>query len=365
MVPVVDLSRRGQRWADAFAAAAVEVSSSGRFLLGEQTDAFEREFGAWLVADQSASTTPSAAPFVATVASGASALQLALAALGVGPGDEVIVPAFTAVPTAAAVCAVGATPVPVDVLAATANLDPDLVAAATTERTRAVIVVHLYGQPAVLPATALPIIEDAAQAHGAVADHRRSAAVTYSFYPTKNLGGIGDGGAVVTSDAALDAAVRRLRTHGMTEMYVHPEISQNFRMSEIESAWLRLALGELRAGNSRRRQIARHYREVAPALTWQSATDDHVFHLCVLRSAQRDAFRDALAESGVASAIHYPLAITEQPAYAHFTVDRCAESEGWARECVSVPCFPEMTDNEIVQVGEALAAAARLRAPSR
>ncbi|MEO6126296.1 MAG: DegT/DnrJ/EryC1/StrS family aminotransferase [Ilumatobacteraceae bacterium] len=359
MVPVVDLSRLGAARAQRFASVAADVSASGRFLLGEQTECFERDFGAWLMASESAigAAPPSDAnpPFVATVASGASALQLALAALGIGVGDEVIVPAFTAVPTAAAVCAVGATPVPVDVLADTANLDPALVAAATTDRTRAVIVVHLYGQAAVLPDTHLPIIEDAAQAHGAVANHRRSAATAYSFYPTKNLGGIGDGGAVVTFDAEIDARARRLRVHGMTELYVHDEISQNFRMSEVEAAWLRLALEDLTVGNARRRQIAHHYREQAPSLRWQRESAEHVFHLCVARSSHRDEFRAACAELDVATAIHYPLAITEQPAYRRFTRATCTESQAWARECVTVPCFPEMTDAEIDLVGCALA----------
>ena len=358
MVPVVDLSRRGARWADAFASAVRDVGASGRFLLGEQTDSFEQEFGSWLAAAESDQPTASGALYVAAVASGASALQLALAAVGVGPGDEVIVPAFTAVPTAAAVCALGATPVPVDVLADTADLDPALVAAATTPRTSAVVVVHLYGRPAAIPETAVPVVEDAAQAHGAVSDHRRSAAVAYSFYPTKNLGGIGDGGAVVTSDAMVDAAVRRRRVHGMTELYVHTEISQNFRMSEVEAAWLRIALRDLTADNARRRVIARHYHRVAPTLRWQPDAADHVYHLCVMRSTDRESTRAALADHGVATAIHYPLAITRQPAYAQFERIPCPQSEAWARECVSVPCFPEMTDAEIDAVGRSLATTA-------
>ena len=164
MVPVVDLSRRGARFADAFAAEAAAMARSGTILLGEQTAAFEAEFAAW-----------AGAAHVCAVSSGAAALQLALAGLGIGPGDEVIVPAFTAVPTASAVCATGATPVLVDVDASTACLRPELVAAARTPRTRAVIVVHLYGYPAELPDTDLAVVEDAAQAHGALIDPTRSA----------------------------------------------------------------------------------------------------------------------------------------------------------------------------------------------
>jgi len=352
VVPVVDLSRRGRELASEYAAIVAGVVASGVRLLGAETVAFEREFGTWLAA---ASSSPASTPDVAAVGSGASALQLALAALGIGPGDEVILPAFTAVPTASAVCALGAVPVLVDVEADSACLDPTLVEAARTERTKAVIVVHLYGRPATLPATDLPIIEDAAQAHGAVADHGRSAAVVYSFYPTKNLGGIGDGGAVATCDPALADRVRRLRVHGMTEQYVHEEISQNFRMSEVEAAWLRLSLARLTADNARRRAIVAHYRASAPDLRWQSPHPAHVYHLCVMRSASRQLVREGLAARGIASAIHYPLSVDDQPAYRHFAATPRPESRAWAAECISLPCFPDLTDDEIDQVATALA----------
>ncbi len=348
MVPVVDLSRRGTRMASVFGTTAAGIAASGTYLLGPQTTAFEVELGHWLEADDPAHVT--------AVASGGSALQLALTAIGVGPGDEVIVPAFTAVPTASAVWAIGARPVLVDVEQATANLDPALAAEAVTDRTRAIVVVHLYGRPAGLPVTELPIIEDAAQAMGALHPHSGSAATAYSFYPTKNLGGIGDGGAVVTHDPNIAAAVRRLRVHGMTEMYVHTERSQNFRMSEIEAAWLRSELATLSDDNERRRAIAGHYRDVAPHLAWQDAHPDHVHHLCVFRSTERDVTRRWLAEHDVATAIHYPLAVTDQPAYRHFATRDCPIARAWAQECVTVPCFPELTDAEIEQVGAALSA---------
>ena len=348
MVPVVDLSRRGAAHAAEFTERVAEIVRRGSYLLAAETEGFEREFAAWL-----------GAPHVVAVASGASALQLALAAAGVGPGDEVIVPAFTAVPTAAAVAAVGATPVPVDVEADTANLDPAHVASARTDRTRAVIVVHLYGRPATLPTTDLPIIEDAAQAHGAVTDHGRSAATAYSFYPTKNLGGIGDGGAVVTHDGALVDRARRLRVHGMTEQYVHHAVSQNFRMSEIEAAWLRIGLRDLASGNARRREIAGRYRAAAPELPWQAPSDDHVHHLCVTRVRNRDAVREQLAACGIGTGVHYPLALTQQPAYVRFARHACPQAEAWAAECVSVPCFPELTEPEVDHVAQALAAIVR------
>ena len=343
MVPVVDLARRGRRLAPQFATVAAEIASSGQILLGRHTAALEQRLTEW-----------SGGENAVTVASGAGAIQLTLAALGVGPGDEVIIPAFTAVPTASAVSALGATPVCVDVCQDTATLDPRLVESARTDRTKAIVVVHLYGRPAELPVTDLPIVEDAAQAQGALVDHRRSAATVYSFYPTKNLGGIGDGGAVVTADADLAAQIRIRRTHGMTDRYVHELVSQNFRMSEIEAAWLVLAFDDLEADNRRRRDIAARYRSAAPGLTWQAAHPRHVYHLCVFRSPQRESSRDELHELGVATAIHYPLAITQQPAYHDIVRSACPQAEAWASSCISVPCFPELTDDEVGVVADAL-----------
>ena len=348
MVPVVDLSRRGQRFASAFAKAAERIAASGSFLLGAELSAFETEFASWLGAQQCVG-----------VSSGAGALQLALAAAGIGPGDEVLMPAFTAVPTASAVAALGAVPRAIDVDSRTACITTKSIDAGVTERTRAVIVVHLYGYPAELPATDLAVIEDAAQAHGALRDPGRSIASAYSFYPTKNLGGIGDGGAVVTNVAGLAERVRTLRVHGMTAQYVHEYVSQNFRMSEVEAAWLRLALADLTTDVQRRREIVGRYREAAPGLRWQTPHPDHAYHLAVFRSTDRNRTRAELESAGVASAIHYPLAITQQPAFRHLEHADCAEAEAWAAECISVPCFPEMTDAEINCVCAALAGLGR------
>ena len=348
MVPVLDLSRRAARYGERFLTVTSRILASGHLLLGDELAAFEAEFAAFAGADHCVG-----------MASGAAAIQVGLAALGVGPGDEVLVPAFTAVPTASAVCALGAVPVPVDVDPATAALRIDAARAAVTDRTRAVIPVHLYGRPAPLPiGLGVPILEDAAQAHGAVgpAHGRPSLATVYSFYPTKNLGGVGDGGALVTDDAELAALARRLRTHGMSAQYVHTEISQNFRTSELEAAWLRLLLPDLAEGNARRRAAVAAYRAAAPGLAWHADHPDHVYHLAVVRAGERDAFRAALAEWGVATGVHYPLAVTQQPAYRHFERTRCGQAEAWAASCVSLPCFPEITDGEIDQVCDALAA---------
>ncbi|HEY0519609.1 MAG TPA: DegT/DnrJ/EryC1/StrS family aminotransferase [Ilumatobacteraceae bacterium] len=344
MVPVVDLSRRGQRFAGTFAKEAERIAASGSFLLGAELSAFESEFAKWL-----------GARHCIGVSSGASALQLSYAAAGIGPGDEVLVPGFTAVPTASAVAAVGGTPRAIDVDPLTACITSASVELGRTPRTKAVVLVHLYGFPAELPDTDLLIIEDAAQAHGALHDASRSSATAYSFYPTKNLGGIGDGGAVVTEDHEFAERVRTMRVHGMTAQYVHETVSQNFRMSEIEAAWLRIALPDLTGDIERRRAIVDHYRAAAPDLRWQAGHRDHAYHLAVFRSSDRTRARAALEADGVATAVHYPLAITEQPAYRALDHASCPEAELWARECISVPCFPEMTDAEVSHVSTALA----------
>jgi len=339
-VPVADLRRRINALQPDLDEALARVLRSGRLLLGPETEAFEAEF----------SDVVGGGRHVVAVASGTDALTLTLAALGIGPGDEVLVPAFTAVPTAAAVCATGATPVPVDVDSGTATLDPAAATAAVTDRTRAVIPVHLYGRPAPLPDLGLPVLEDAAQAHGALdPDAPRGVAAAYSFYPTKNLGGIGDGGAVVTDDTDLAARLRRLRAHGQQEpgTYEHVDVAGNSRMSELEAAVLRLGLARLAEGNARRRVIAARYRDSAPHLRWQAAQERHVYHQCVARVDDRDAFR---AGRPFETAVHYPYALTQQPAYRDFARAACPEAEAWAAECVSLPCFPEMTDDEIETV---------------
>jgi dTDP-4-amino-4,6-dideoxygalactose transaminase len=342
VVPVVDLSRRASAQLDSFQAAVARVVRSGQLLLGPELDALEAELAVW-----------AGARHAVAVASGAGALQLGLVALGVRPGDEVIVPAFTAVPTASAVCAIGAIPVPVDVEPATGALDVDAARAALTARTAAVVPVHLYGRPAAVPDLGVPVLEDAAQAHGAL-DGISGRAAIYSFYPTKNLGGIGDGGVLVTDDDDVAALARRLRVHGMSQQYVHTEISQNFRMSELEAAWLRLALPGLPAANARRRQVALAYRAAAPGLCWPADHPRHVYHLCVARVPRRDDVRARLAASGVATAVHYPMALTQQPAYRAFVRCPCPEAEAWAASCVTLPCFPELTDDEINTVRTAL-----------
>jgi dTDP-4-amino-4,6-dideoxygalactose transaminase len=339
-LPVVDLARRAASLEPDLTAAVTRAVASGRYLLGQETEAFEHEFAA-----------SCGRAHAVAVASGTEALRLALVGLGIAEGDEVIVPALTAVPTAAAVCAAGGVPVPVDVDPDTATMSPEAAAAAKTTRTRAVVPVHLYGKPASLPDLGVPILEDAAQAHGALDPRAPSAAAAYSFYPTKNLGGIGDGGAVVTDDEILAAGIRLRRAHGLGDGYDHAVVAGNSRLSEVEAAMLRVALTRLDRQTERRREIARRYREAAPGLRWQTADERHVYHLCVLRVADRDAFRRRMPFE---TALHYPRALTQQAAYRQFVRAPCPEAEAWAAECVSLPCFPEMTDDEIETVCRAL-----------
>jgi dTDP-3-amino-3,4,6-trideoxy-alpha-D-glucose transaminase len=341
--PVLDLGRRFNSLLPEINAAVARVVRSGRYLLGDETEAFEAEFAAFC-----------GRRHAVAVASGTEALRLALVGLGVGPGDEVIVPAHTAVPTAAAVCAAGAIPVPADVDPDTAGLDPRAAAAAMTERTRAVIPVHLYGRPMPieeLQPLGIPVLEDAAQAHGALDAGASSAAAAYSFYPTKNLGGMGDGGAVVTDDADLAQRVRLLRMHGLEADYQHTEVSGNSRLSEVEAAILRVELPHLAEWNDRRQAIAATYRAANAALRWQAPHARHVYHLCVVRIADRVQFR---ARVGFGTGLHYPRTLTQQAAYLAFARGTCPEAEAWAAECVSLPCFPELTDAEVEFVTRAL-----------
>lgn len=320
--------------------AVERTLEAGVLLGGPEREAFEREWADYTGRRNSV-----------TVSSGSDAIQLTLEALGIGPGDEVIVPAFTAIPTVAAICATGATPVPVDVDADTATLDPLAAERAMDELTRAVVVVHLYGRPAELPDLGVPVIEDAAHAHGALRGPGGGIAAAYSFYPTKNLGGIGDGGAVTTDDDELAERVRRLSAHGRGPDGRFEVIAGNSRISEIEAAALRAGLRRLTDGNRRRREIALSYREAAPGLRWQAEHPDHVHHLCVSRIEDREAFRDRMPFE---SLVHYPRAVTGEPAYARFGRHATPRAEAWAAECVSLPCYPEMRNEEVEAVCEAI-----------
>jgi dTDP-4-amino-4,6-dideoxygalactose transaminase len=359
-LPFLDLGAIQQSYAPELRGAFERVLRSGWYILGQEVEQFEREYAAYCEASECVG-----------VANGLDALTLALRALGIGPGDEVIVPSNTYIATWLAVSHVGATPVPVEPLEATTNLDPARVAAALTPRTRALMPVHLYGQPAELaPMLALArehglkVVEDAAQAHGARYRGRRIGAhgdaVAWSFYPGKNLGALGDGGAVTTDDPALAERVRVLRNYGSRRKYHNEVIGVNSRLDELQAALLRAKLPRLDADNARRAAIAARYQlllEGGPARPIQVATGcDSVWHLFVIRHPRRDALAAALARCGIATMIHYPVPPHLQPAYASlgFAAGSLPIAEALHREVLSLPMGPTMRLEDVDRVVEAI-----------
>jgi len=341
-------------------AAAARVFDSGRLILGEEGRAFEAELAAWL-----------GTAHAVGVASGTDAIELALRALEIGPGSEVVTQANTCVPTVAAIERAGATPVLCDADPASGRINVESLRGALTERTRAVVPVHLYGQVADLGAVleiGLPVIEDCAQAMGTTWRGRAAGTLgalgTFSFYPTKNLGALGDGGAVVTSDPDLAERVRLVRQYGQADRYRHVEHGVNSRLDELQAAFLRVRLPLVAEGNERRRAIASRYDEAltdGPVRPLERATDgEHCFHLYVVRTPDRDAFRAELDARGVGSLVHYP-----EPIHGHEPYRALGEraplpgAEELARTVVSLPMYPELTDAEVEHVAEAAAAAAR------
>lgn len=321
------------------------VLEGGRYILGPEVQAFEIEFARYCGAESAIG-----------VGSGTEALHLALAALGVGPGDEVITVAHTAVATAVAIRLCGATPVFADIDPATYTIDPSDAARLITSRTRAIVPVHLYGRPADLDALAelrVPIVEDCAQAHGASWRGRRVGSIgrigAFSFYPTKNLGAIGDGGAVVTSDPELASRVRLLREYGWAERYVSSVEGWNSRLDELQAAILRVKLRSLDADNERRRTIARRYDEGLGGGRLRLPEDappdaTHVYHLYVVASDRRDALQEHLRAHGVGALVHYPVPVHLQPAYAAMRSRALPHTEHAAQIVLSLPMYPELTE---------------------
>jgi len=349
-VPFVDLKAQYRTIRAEIDAAIREVVESGAFVLGPAVERFEREFAEYL-----------GVRHVAGVSSGTAALQLALLALDIGPGDEVIVPAHTFVATAEAVSHVGARPVLVDVTDDTGNIDPALVVSAITDRTRAIIPVHLYGHPAdldpILDAAdrhGIPVVEDACQAHGARYKGGRAGSfgrlACFSFYAGKNLGAYGEGGAVATNDPALDARIRRFRDHGQSQRYHHAEIGFNARLEGIQGAVLAVKLRHLDHWNELRREHAAYYSErLAESGVRVPVIRDGceaVHHLYVVRTEDRDELQAHLAERGIQTGLHYPVPVHLQPAYAALghPAGTFPVAERWAKECLSLPMFAELTD---------------------
>jgi len=333
-------------------AAITRVLLSGRYILGEEVTAFESEFAAYVGAECGVG-----------VGSGTEALHLALRACGVNAGDEVITVSHTAVATVSAIELCGATPVLVDIDPESFTMDPECLEPRLSARTKAVVVVHLYGQAAELEVIIgfarrhnLRVVEDCAQAHGARYRDRPVGSWgdvgCFSFYPTKNLGALGDGGMLVTSDRELAARARRLREYGWGERYVSELPGWNSRLDAIQAAVLRAKLSHLESDNAARRDRARTYegglRDLSLVAPREAPGRAHVYHLYVVRSPQRDALKAHLEGAGVAALIHYPVPVHLQPAYRGRLpgANDLDETERAAREVLSLPMYPELTEQE-------------------
>jgi dTDP-4-amino-4,6-dideoxygalactose transaminase len=344
-IPFLDLHSTYTELRAEIDAAVHNVLSSGTYVLGDQVAAFETEFASYLGVQNAVG-----------VASGLDALRLSLRAVGVGAGDEVLVPSNTFIATWLAVSQCGAVPVPVEPDILTHNIDPEILEASVTKRTRAIVPVHLYGRPADLNAVikvanryGLKVVEDAAQAHGASYDGIRLGghgdACAWSFYPGKNLGAFGDGGAVTTNDPAVAERVRLLRNYGSNTKYVHQIQGENSRLDAIQAAVLRVKLRHLSDWNERRRLIAStysssidHSRVILPL---QSDADDLAWHLYVIRTRRRDELRQELAAAGVSTQVHYPIPPHRQVAY-RLSVE-LPIADKLASEVLSLPIGPHMT----------------------
>jgi dTDP-3-amino-3,4,6-trideoxy-alpha-D-glucose transaminase len=333
------------------------VVASGWFILGPEVAAFENEFAA-----------ASGAAHAIGVGNGTDAIALILKALGIGPGDEVITTPLSAAYTALAVVMAGARPVFADVEPERLTLDPQAVAAAVTPRTRAVLPVHLYGQPADMQGIAevasrhgLAVVEDCCQAHLALTDRRHVGTVgvagAFSFYPTKNLGALGDGGAVVTNDAGLAERVKRLRNGGQTDRYRHDLPGVNSRLDEMQAAILRARLPYLPGWTARRRSLAADYRQAlaaAPVRLLEERDTGHVYHLFVVRTGRRAALQEHLATNGIEALVHYPIPIPHQTAVKAQNPQECPIATVACGEVLSLPLYPALTSSDLADVASAV-----------
>ena len=353
-IPFLDVRKAYLDLREEFDQAYQRVMSSGSYVLGREVENFENEFAQYCGVRNCIG-----------VGNGLEALRLILSALDIGVGDEVIVPANTYIATWLAVSHVGGIPVPVEPVERTFNIDPDKVEAAITSRTKAIIPVHLYGQPAdvdplitIAKNYGLKVVEDAAQAHGARYKGRKTGglcdAAGFSFYPGKNLGAFGDGGAVTTNDDSLAEKIRLLRNYGSSKKYIHEMIGLNSRLDELQAAFLRVKLRYLDHWNDKRKTIARRYlkelkEETSLVKPYVPNWTDPVWHLFVVRSINRDKLQKALEEMGIETLIHYPIPPHKQKAYSKigFEMGAYPLTENIAEEILSLPIDPYL---EVEQV---------------
>jgi dTDP-4-amino-4,6-dideoxygalactose transaminase len=362
-IPLVDVRAQYAPFRAELEGRIGEVLDSGQFVLGPQVRAFEEAAAAFLGAGHAVG-----------VANGTDALVLVLDALGVGAGDEVVCPAFTFYATAEAVARVGATPVFADIDPGTLNLDVASVAERVTERTKAVLAVHLFGRPAALdefPAR-VPVVEDAAQAFGAALGGERvgslGAAATFSFFPTKNLFGLGDGGLVATSNADLAKRVRLLRSHGSRDKETFEAVGYNSRLDELQAGVLRILLEHADDWNDARREAAARYAELGLGDLCELPEDEpgHVYHMYVVRSPERDRIAAALRDADIGCATYYTTPLHLQPVFSSlgYTPGSLPETERAARETVALPVWAGITEEQQEQVVRTVRAAAGARATS-
>lgn len=359
-VPYLDLQTQDRTLRNQLLSALEEICDSTRFAQGPPTAEFEGKFAGYCGVDHCVSLN-----------SGTSALHLALRCLNVGPGDEVVTVSMTFIATAWAISYVGATPVFVDIDPARRTMCPDNLEAAITPRTKAIVPVHLFGMPADMgPIVAiadrhgLPIIEDAAQAHGARYRSKRvgqfGKIACFSFYPTKNLGAYGEGGALVTNDASIALRARSLRDHAQSQKYFHDEIGYNYRMDSFQAAVLAVKLKCLDNWNAARADCAAYYSELlknsACKLPAHLSDSKCVWHCYVIETPERDRVRSALHDAGIETAIHYPVPVHLQKAYAHlgYKLGDLPVTESLCQQCLSLPIYPELSKEKIFRVASIL-----------
>ncbi len=356
MIPFGNLKRHYETYRHEFDEALQSVLDSGWFVLGKAGEKFENEFAAYCGAKHAVG-----------VGSGTEAIHLSLMALNIGVGDEVLTVANTCVPTVSAISVTGATPVLVDVDTESFTMVADDLARKISRNTKAIIPVHMYGQAADLDPIfdianlhGIPVVEDAAQAHGTKYKGRKIGSIStmtcFSFYPSKNLGCFGDGGCITTSDDTIAERLRMLRNYGQRERYYHSIKGFNSRLDEIQAALLSAKLKHLDHWNERRRSIARYYRENITSTLVQHPREmeygDHIFHLYVVRVLAREAFQKRLQQLGVGTMIHYPVPIHLQASYKDLEYKKgdFPVSEQLADSVLSLPMFPELTDDEVAKI---------------
>jgi dTDP-4-amino-4,6-dideoxygalactose transaminase len=359
-VPYLDLGAQYRTLRSEVLSALEEICESTSFAQGPATSEFETKFAAYCGVDHCVSLN-----------SGTSALHLALRCLDVGPGDEVLTVSMTFIASAWAISYVGATPVFVDIDPVRRTLNPDNLEAAITPRTKAIIPVHLYGMPAemdrinaIAERHGIPVIEDAAQAHGARYQGRRvgqfGQIACFSFYPSKNLGACGEGGALITNDASIAHRARSLRDHAQSEKYLHDEIGYNYRMDSFQGAVLCIKLKHLDDWNTARIDCARHYTELLHDSSYKlpaHVSDSKcVWHCYVIETPERDRVRSALQDVGIQSAIHYPVPVHLQKAYSHLDYQSgdLPVTEALCKYCLSLPIYPELSKEKMSRVASVL-----------